>query len=45
MQNVDHAGHVEMAWTDESHLFWHVLPVAPITLARRDPSPVTRTVS
>ena len=30
------AGHVEMAWTDESHLFWHVLPVAPIAVARRD---------
>ena len=39
------AGHVEMAWTDESHLFWQVLPVAPIAVARRDLSPVTGTVS
>ena len=35
------AGHVEMAWTDQSHLFWHVLPVASIAIARRDLSPVT----
>ena len=39
------AGHVEMAWTDESHLFWHALPVAPIAVARRDLSPVTGTMS
>jgi len=36
------AGHVEMAWTDES---WHALPVAPDAVARRDLSPVTGTVS
>ena len=24
------AGHVEKSWTDESLLFWHALPVAPI---------------
>ena len=24
------AGHVEMSWTDDSHLFWHALLVAPI---------------
>ena len=29
-------GNVEMAWTDQSHLYWHALPVAPITVARRD---------
>jgi len=29
---VSQAGHVEMAWTDESHLFWDVLPVAPIAV-------------
>ena len=34
-----------MAWTDESHLLWHALPVAPITVARRDLSPLTGTVS
>jgi len=39
------AGHVEMAWTDESHLFWHILLVAPIVAARRDLSQVTGTVS
>ena len=39
------AGHVEMAWTDESHFIWHALPVAPITVARRDLSAVTGTVS
>ena len=39
------AGHVEMAWTDESYLFWHALPLAPIAVTRRDPSPVTGTVS
>ena len=38
------AGHVEMAWADESHFIWHALPVAPITVARRDRSPVTGTV-
>ena len=38
-------GHVEMAWTDQSHLFWHVLLVAPIAVARRDLSPLTGTVS
>ena len=39
------AGHVEMAWTDESPLFWHVLLVAPIVIAGRDLSPVTGTMS
>ena len=39
------AGHVEMAWTDESQLFWHALLVAPIAVARRDSSPVTGTAS
>jgi len=39
------AGHVEMAWTDESHLFWHALPVVPIAVTRRDRSPVTGTAS
>ena len=38
------AGHVEMAWTDESHLFWYVQLVAPIVVARRDLIPVTGTV-
>jgi len=35
------AGHVEMAYIDESYLFWHALLVAPIAVARRDLSPVT----
>ena len=35
------AGHVEMAWTDQSHLFWYVLPVASIAIASRDLSPMT----
>jgi len=39
------AGHVERAWRDQSHLFCHVLPVAPIAVARRNLSPVTGTVS
>ena len=39
------AGHMEVAWTDEKHLFWHVLLVALIAVARRDLSPVTGTVS
>ena len=34
-----------MAWTDESHLSWHVLLVTPIAVARRDLSPVTGTVT
>ena len=34
------AGNVETAWTDQSHLFWDVLPVASIAIARRDLSPV-----
>jgi len=34
-----------MAWIDESYLFWHALLVAPITVARRDLSPATGTVS
>ena len=37
-------GNVEMAWTDQSHLFWDVLPVALITVAKGDLSPVTGTV-
>ena len=24
---------MEMAWTDESHLFWHVLPLVPFLMA------------
>ena len=39
------AGHVEMAWTDKSHLLRHALSVAPIAVARRGLSPVTGTVS
>ena len=39
------AGHVEMAWTDESHLFWYAQLIAPIVVARRDLSPVTGTMS
>jgi len=39
------ADRIQMAWTDGSYPFWHAQPVAPITVARRDLSPVTGTVS
>jgi len=39
------AGHVEMAWTDKSHLFGMRYIASPIAVARRDLSPVTGTVS
>ena len=43
------ASHMEMAWNYKSTLAsfssWHALPVAPISVARRDLSPVTETMS